>query len=256
MKTGAFVFLATTLCFASGQRADFSGNWVFDRVEAQNPPRGLNNYTMAVAQDTKELIVESKLDRDTQDSGRQRSSDSGSDPSTGRQRGGGGYPSGRGGGGIGFPGSGGIGFPGGGGMGGGRRGGMGGGGYPGGGGGGGGRRPQGSGGGYGGFNALSTVVPRATYLLNGQETSDNVSGRFSGEAKLKAKWKNDKTLELSMVQKTYDGKKVTTKETWEFDEATQMLNVERSVDGPGGKDKMKLTFKKGEAAADSPEKPR
>jgi hypothetical protein len=238
---------ASTLCFAGGPRTDFSGNWVFDRVEAQNLPRGLNNYSMAVTQDAKELNVESKLNRDAQEGGRQRGSDSDSASGGGRQRGGGGgSPSGRGG--VGFPGGGGIGFPGGG-----RRGGIGGGGYPGGGGsgggypsggGGGGRRaPQGSRG--GGLGALSTVVPSATYQLTGQETTFGVGGRFPGEAKLKAKWKNDKVLELSMVQKTSDGKKVTTKETWELDEASQLLKVERSVNGPGVKDKVKMTFKKG-----------
>lgn len=89
------------------------------------------------------------------------------------------------------------------------------------------------------------MVPSATYTLDEKETTANLGGRFAGEAKLKAKWKyGGKVLELSTVQKTRDGKKVTTRETWELEDAGKVLRIERSVEGARGKDRLKLAFKK------------
>ncbi len=102
------------------------------------------------------------------------------------------------------------------------------------------RPPQG-----GGLSALATVVPSATYTLDELETTANVGGRFPGEATVKAKWKNDgKVLELSMVQKTRDGRKITTHERWELEEGGMVLRVQRSIEGARGKDKLKLAFKR------------
>jgi len=232
--------MACALALSAGSRTDFTGKWTFDRVEAQNPPQALDSYTLSVTQGQREITVDSKIEADAMAGGRGSGGRSPDDSAGGgRQRGGG-----RSGGGMGR--SGGIGFPGGGlGLPGSRRGGTGGGGgYPGGGGGGtaGRTRPQGQG---GGFSALATVVPSATYTLDEKETTANVAGRFPGEAKLKTKWKNDgKVLELSMVQKTRDGKKITTTERWELEDGGRVLRVERSVEGARGKDKLKLTFKK------------
>lgn len=195
---------------AEHDQPDFSGTWILDKAKTRNLPSQLKSYTMAVKQTEKELAVETKVEGDFSPS--------------------------EGGPGEGFPGGppGGD-FPGGPGDGGPPPGGPG--GFPGGG------PPS-------GFIALGSVIPSATYSLDGEETEAQVTGRMRGTATLKARWTKDgKGLQLFAIRQTnFQGntENLTTKEKWTLSNGGNMLSVQRTVETPFGTDEVKLTFQKGQ----------
>jgi len=225
-------WMACSLTLSAGSRADFSGKWTFDRMEAENPPQSLDSYTMSVTQSDHEVTVHSRIEGDATVARRKVSGvPMGSSPEDMMTRGGG--TGGR----IGevgevtkvnspndvrvSPARGPVGPP-----------------WvlsippP--------SPPKG-----GSLSALATVVPSATYTLDERETIANVGGQFPGGAKLRTKWKNDGTvLELSMLQMTTAGKQIATTERWELEDGGRVLRVERSIEGARGKNKLKLTFKR------------
>ena len=97
---------------------------------------------------------------------------------------------------------------------------------------------------------MHMVIPKATYALDGSETTTQVEGPMAGSAKLKAKWvKDHKALELSSVRELeFREHSVTlsTKEQWTLSEDGTQLKVQRSVETPRGTETIKLTFRKGQ----------
>ena len=67
-----------------------------------------------------------------------------------------------------------------------------------------------------------------------------------GDGSVKANWKNDgKVLELSMLRKLQDADRtITSHERWKLAEGGKVLKLERTVESPRGKDKVKLTFRR------------
>ncbi len=227
---GTFIFSLGAFCTAPAQ-TDFSGTWVLDKEKTRNLPSQLEGYTMVVTQSEQQLTVETKVEGDLRPPARESGE---------RSPRGGGFPGGAGGG---FPGgSSGGGFPGG----------PGGGGFP---GGPGGRFPRG--GPPSGLLALGMVIPSATYLLDGKETTAELEGRMPGTATLKAKWAKDrKALELSAVRQVdFQGNSVTftSKETWKLSEDGEVLNLQRTVETPHGTDTVKLTFRKDQGEPQTPQ---
>lgn len=195
---------------AEHDQPDFTGTWILDKAKTHDLPSQLKSYTMTVKQTLQALAVATKVEGD--------------------------FSPPEGGPGDGFPGGGPPGGPGG--------------GFPGGPGGDG--PPPGGppgGGPPSGLIALSTVIPTATYSLDGKETEAQVAGRMGGTATLKARWTKDgKSLQLSAVrQSDFQGNTVplTTKEKWTFSKEGNVLNVLRTVEAPFGTDELKLIFKRG-----------
>jgi len=242
LATGLFaVALATCLYSvraAQSKTTDFSGVWILDKSKTSDLPPTLESYTLTVAQDAQQLTVETDLKGEI--GTRSGAGGQGRGP-----RGGGGFP----GGGGGFPGGGrggGGGFPGGGGP------------------GGGGGFPGGGGPGGGGFSlpkdvimgmALRMTAPKATYALDGKETTHQMEARESassqppqpgGSIALKASWKKSgKILELQSTRKfeTPEGaRSMTNKDRWELSEDGQTLTVKRTLDMPMGMEEVKLVF--------------
>ena len=220
---------------------DFSGVWVLDKEKTHDLPPKLKSYTMVVLQNEQQLGVETKLEGDLRPPQGQPGEGFPGGGSPGGP-GGGGSPGGPGGGGFpGGPGGGGSpGGPGGGGF----PGGPGGGGFPGGG-------PR------SGAMALRMVIPKATYSLDGKETTVEIKGSMPGTLKLKAKWAKDrKALELSSVREAdFGGHSVTftSKERWTLSDGGEVLKVQRSVESPRGTDTVKLTFRKGNSEPQTPQ---
>jgi hypothetical protein len=212
--------------------------WVLDKNKTSDLPPTLESYTMTVKQDAQHLTAETDLKGEI-----------------GMRGGPGGQGGGRRGGGGGFPGGGpgGGGFPGGGPGGGGVPGGApGGGGFP--------------GGGPGGDSfslpkdvimgmALRMTLPKATYALDGKETTHEIEAREGAEGRpsqpgaslaLKASWKKGgKILELQSTRKfkTPEGdRSMTNKDRWELSEDGQTLTVKRTLDMPTGVEEVKLVF--------------
>lgn len=208
------VLLSTFAVSVEAAQEDFSGDWVLDKGKTHDLPPGLKSYTMVVTQTEQQLVVETKLEGDL------------------GPREGGGFPGGGppGGGppGGGFPdaGPGEDGPPGA---------GPGGGGFP-------------AGGPPGGTMALRMVIPKASYLLDGQESTAQLEEPMPGSAKLKAKWAKDKIgLELSSFREiNFGGNSVTftTREKWVLSDDGETLKIQRSVETPRGLDTIKLTFHK------------
>jgi hypothetical protein len=197
---------------------DFSGIWVLDKEKTRDLPPGLASYTMVVTQNAQQLVVETKLEGDF------RPPEGG--PGEGPPESGGPPPGG--------PGDEGLGGPEG------------------------GPPPGGPGGGPpGGGMALRMVIPKATYLLDGEQTTAQVESPRPGTVKLKAKWAKDKkTLELSSVREIeFWGSSVTftSKERWTLSDGGELLKVQRSVDTPRGTDAVKLTFRKGQGEPQRPQ---
>jgi len=89
---------------------------------------------------------------------------------------------------------------------------------------------------------------KATYNLDGSETTVEMGGRMPGKATLKAKWQNDgKTLELNSVrQVNIQGNDVTitTQEHWELADGGKTLKLHRVSENPRGKQESTLVFNK------------
>ena len=211
-------------CFAQSKATDFSGAWVLDKNKTSDLPPTLESYTMTITQDAQQLTVETDMKGEISMRG-------GPGGQSGGRRGGG-------------PGGG----PGG--------GGPGGGGFPGG--------PGGGGPGGGGFSlpidvimgmALRMVLPKATYSLDGKETTHEIEARRGAEGQpsqpgaslaLKASWKKGgKILELQSTRKfkTPEGdRSMTNKDRWELSEDGQTLIVKRTLDMPTGVEEIKLVL--------------
>jgi len=89
---------------------------------------------------------------------------------------------------------------------------------------------------------------KSTYNLDGSETTQEMTGRMTGTAKLKAKWMNEgKTLELNSVLNTNiqgNDVTITTQQHWELAEGGKVLKVHRTVDTPMGAQEATLVFNK------------
>jgi len=237
---GAAICSALLLAKDPSSTVDYSGNWVLDFTQTKNPPPGLRDYRMAVAQDGKELKVQTSVEGDLQSS----SSSNGTypDPNGGQgDRGsGGGYPGG------GYPGrSGGMG---GGGMGRiGMPGGMGGMGMPGGGGGGRGGRSRPASYPEGNVAAYKLYPASAVYKLDGTESTAQLGDHDSTDASSKAEWGKDGELKVTLVGNHDAGSgsgKIQLKDKWKLAQDRQSLSVERAVHSPEGSGTAHLVFRK------------
>lgn len=88
---------------------------------------------------------------------------------------------------------------------------------------------------------------KRTYNLDGSETTQEITGRMSGKAALKAKWQSDSILELNSVLKTNvqgNDVTITTTEHWELADGGKTLKVHRTQETPRGTQETKLTFAK------------
>jgi hypothetical protein len=207
------VLLSSFAISVAAAQEDFSGDWVLDKGKTHDLPPGLKGYTMVVTQTEQQLVVETKLEGDL----RTPEGGPGEGPPEGKGPPGGGFPGGE-------PGEGGP--PGG---------GPGAGGFP-------------PGGPPVGTMALRMVIPKASYFLDGQESTAPLEQPMPGTAKLKAKWTKDKKgLELSSFRETnFGGNSVTftTREKWALSDDGETLKIQRSVETPRGLDTIKLTFHK------------
>jgi hypothetical protein len=100
------------------------------------------------------------------------------------------------------------------------------------------------------------MVPKATYSLDGNETTAQFGGPTPSNVRFKAKWAKDgKWLELSSVRDVNFGEYsaiFTTKERWTLSEGGEVLKLQRTVVTPQGSDAIKLIFRKGQAEAQTP----
>lgn len=98
-------------------------------------------------------------------------------------------------------------------------------------------------------------LPKATYTLDGKETTHEIEARGGAEGQpspagarlaLKANWKKGgKILELQSTRKfkTPEGDlSMTNKDRWELSEDGQTLIVKRSLDMPMGVEEIKLVL--------------
>ena len=89
---------------------------------------------------------------------------------------------------------------------------------------------------------------KATYNLDGSETSVEMGGRMPGKATLKAKWQDGgKILELNSVrQMNIQGNDVTItqQDHWELADGGKTLKVHRTSESPRGKQESTLVFNK------------
>ncbi len=103
--------------------------------------------------------------------------------------------------------------------------------------------------------ALRMTTPKATYMLDGKETTHQMEAQESaggqspqpgGSITLKASWKKGgKLLELQSTRKfkTPEGERnMTNKDRWELSEDGQTLTVKRNIDLPMGMEEVKLVF--------------
>lgn len=244
----AAAFCSTILLAKTPSRTvDFSGNWALDFGQTKNPPPGLQNYSMAVTQDGKQLKVETSLKGEMQTERRANAPS----PRQGGGRRGGGYPGG------GYPGGGypGGGYPGRVGVG----GGMGRVGFPMPGVGGGMGRRRGGGGGSDprtverGNRAAYRLYPKsAVYDLDGSSSTAQFGDPDSTDATSKANWAKGGTLKFTLVGNNNGGQKsgkIQVKDKWKLAENGQYLLVDRDVHSPAGSSKVHLVFRK--QAADS-----
>ena len=88
---------------------------------------------------------------------------------------------------------------------------------------------------------------KATYNLDGSETTAEMTGRMPGKATMKAKWAGDNVLELSSVQNVNvqgNDVTITRQDHWELAEGGKVLKVHRNTESPRGKQESKLVFNK------------
>jgi hypothetical protein len=98
-----------------------------------------------------------------------------------------------------------------------------------------------------GSTALLTVIPQATYSLEGKKTRANIVG--IGDVTLKAKRAKDgKSLELTFVHEekvdTQISSALTSKERWTLFGDGQVLKLQRTVTTQQGAETVNLTFRK------------
>jgi hypothetical protein len=106
--------------------------------------------------------------------------------------------------------------------------------------------------------ALRMVIPKASYLLDGQESTAQLEEPMPGSAKLRAKWAKDKKgLELSSFREiNLGGNSVTftTREKWVLADDGETLKIQRSFETPRGLDTIKLAFHKVPGKPPSPQR--
>jgi len=88
---------------------------------------------------------------------------------------------------------------------------------------------------------------KATYNLDGSETTAEMTGRMPGKATMKAKWMGDTVLELSSVQNVNvqgNDVTITRQDHWELAEGGKVLKVHRKSESPRGAQESKLVFNK------------
>ncbi|HKS42559.1 MAG TPA: hypothetical protein VJX74_18240 [Blastocatellia bacterium] len=88
---------------------------------------------------------------------------------------------------------------------------------------------------------------KATYNLDGSETTAEMTGRMPGKATMKAKWMGDNVLELSSVQNVNvqgNDVTITRMDHWELAEGGKVLKVNRKSESPRGAQESKLVFNK------------
>ena len=88
---------------------------------------------------------------------------------------------------------------------------------------------------------------KATYNLDGSETTAEMTGRMPGKATMKAKWMGDNVLELSSVQNVNvqgNDVTITRMDHWELAEGGKVLKVHRKSESPRGAQESKLVFNK------------
>lgn len=246
-------FTAFAHANSSPTPADFSGYWVLDFSQTKNVPEGLENYSMNVSQDARQLKVQTALKgnlRPAEDTGGSRS---GGYPrgSPGGYPGGtpGGYPGGPVGG-IGLPGPIGPGWPGG---------GMG---LPGGGVG----VPVGGIPGGGGrasrraehrsqreIAAFAYYPQNAVFNLDGTESTVKLDRPAGSDATAKAEWaKNGKELKLSLAAGQDSSRKegIQLRDQWSLTNDGHFLRIDRSVHTANGTATVRLVFRKQDTSSD------
>jgi hypothetical protein len=91
-------------------------------------------------------------------------------------------------------------------------------------------------------------VQKATYNLDGSETTAEMTGRMPGKATLKAKWMGDgNILELNSVQNVNvqgNDVTITRQDHWELAEGGKVLKIHRKSESPRGTQELKLVFNK------------
>jgi hypothetical protein len=96
--------------------------------------------------------------------------------------------------------------------------------------------------------AQERPAQKASYKLDGSETTTDETGRMPGKATRNAKWMGDgKILELNTVRNvTFQDNPVTItqKEHWELAEGGKVLKIHRTSESPRGTQEAKLTFNK------------
>jgi hypothetical protein len=96
--------------------------------------------------------------------------------------------------------------------------------------------------------AQERPAQKATFKLDGSETTTEETGRMAGKATRKAKWMDEgKTLELSTVRNVTvqdNPVTITQKEHWELADGGKVLKIHRTNESPRGTQESKLTFNK------------
>ncbi len=238
MNKVALLGLSLVFCCSSVEAkktpapANFSGTWVLDFTQSKNLPSGLENYSIVVSQNQKNLEVKTSVKGDLD---RQRSASN--EPNGGGQ--GTGYPGG------GYPGGGypNGGYPGGPGMG--RMGRIGipGVGFP-----GGRRRVGGESGTRAEADAFTLYPTDAVFLMDGAKSSGKLGGQNQSDATLMADWsKKGKLLTLVMDGDEGfggGGGSIKIKDQWKFSKDGHSLMVDRTIHTSSGSKTLHLAFYK------------
>jgi hypothetical protein len=91
-------------------------------------------------------------------------------------------------------------------------------------------------------------IPKATYQLDGKETTMDMPASMPGKITLKAKWKNNgQVLELTTTRNmNFQGNEVTmtTTDRWELAEDGKVLKVKRTAETRRGTQEYELVFNK------------
>ncbi len=233
MKKIPWVYLVLAFCSTllpakePSRPTNFSGNWVLDFSLTRNPPAGLEDCSMVVAQDQQQLKVETLLIGDLQSSpnvpnagGYPGGSSRGS--SSGRVGRGGSMGVGMGRGGRGAPG-GGMGMPGVGDAG-----------------------PRMEAASPGKVAAYQLYPHRAVYKLDSTESNAQLGDPQQTDATSNAKWlKNGEMLKLSLTgneDPDRKGRKIHIQDQWRLSQDGKSLMVDRSIKSPEGSGTVHMIF--------------
>jgi hypothetical protein len=99
-----------------------------------------------------------------------------------------------------------------------------------------------------GRRGFAMGIPKATYQLDGRETTMEMSAGMPGKITFKAKWKNNgQALELVTTRNmSFQGNEVTmtTTDRWELAEDGKVLKVKRTAETRRGSQEYELVFNK------------